>query len=189
MNTDNRGNKPFTIFYYKNIGKVRVSIDKEDNPWFCLSDVCSILGIDEDTDVRSMIDEDGFDLVEVISKGEKQKMIFVDEGNLFKLVGRLRNSESQPFIDWICWELMPKAKKNRYSSSKLMTEMEMIHKISGTIIDMESRLSSIEDGLDEQARINDYVKMDLTLHEDDIDRIESRLSALEDILLGQWFKY
>ena len=39
------GNNPFEIFNYKNLGSVRTKLDEHGNPWFCLSDVCGILGI------------------------------------------------------------------------------------------------------------------------------------------------
>ena len=35
----------FDIFNYKNLGKVRTIIDENQNKWFCLLDVCNILGL------------------------------------------------------------------------------------------------------------------------------------------------
>lgn len=35
----------FDIFSYKNLGKVRTFIDDKQDKWFCLKDVCDILGI------------------------------------------------------------------------------------------------------------------------------------------------
>ena len=43
--TPNGNNNPFEIFNYKNLGSVRTRLDEHGNPWFCLLDVCNILGI------------------------------------------------------------------------------------------------------------------------------------------------
>ena len=39
------GDNKFEIFNYNNLGSVRVQIDNQGNPWFCLNDVCTILGL------------------------------------------------------------------------------------------------------------------------------------------------
>lgn len=35
----------FEIFDYNNLGSVRAYLDKLGNKWFCLKDVCDILGL------------------------------------------------------------------------------------------------------------------------------------------------
>ena len=47
------------LFNYKNLGSVRVQLDKNGNPWFCLSDVCSILGIINNRDLTNRLNPDG----------------------------------------------------------------------------------------------------------------------------------
>ena len=193
MNTNIKGNNPFTIFDYKNLGSVRISIDQSGNPWFCLVDVLSILGIGNVTDVRNRLNPDGFDSIEVgVQTGVRKdgspsiqnvNMIFVDEGNLYEAIGRSRKPEAKVFMNWVYREVLPSIRKNGYYYKKPMTEMEMIHTISGTLINVENRLNSIEDKLETQRRTNYYTKRDLINHEDELDEIDNRLSTLEDILL------
>ena len=38
------GDNKFEIFNYNNLGSVRVLMDNQGNPWFCLLDVCIVLG-------------------------------------------------------------------------------------------------------------------------------------------------
>lgn len=57
----NGNNNPFEIFNYKNLGSVRTKLDEHGNPWFCLSDVCSILGIGTVNNVKSRLFGDGVD--------------------------------------------------------------------------------------------------------------------------------
>lgn len=54
MNTNlpsNGNNNPFEIFNYKNLGSVRVQLDQNGNPWFCLNDICNVLGLSTITKV------------------------------------------------------------------------------------------------------------------------------------------
>lgn len=50
------GHNPFEIFDYKNLGQVRTQVDQYGNPWFCLKDVCDILGIVDAHKVMGRID-------------------------------------------------------------------------------------------------------------------------------------
>lgn len=51
------GSNPFEIFNYKNLGTVRTKLDGQGNPWFCLVDVCSILGIKNNRDLNSRLSD------------------------------------------------------------------------------------------------------------------------------------
>lgn len=53
------GAKPFEIFNYKNLGSVRTYIDDSGEPWFCLIDVCDVLGISNNRDTLSRLNEKG----------------------------------------------------------------------------------------------------------------------------------
>ena len=55
-NVTPNGNNPFEIFNYKNLGSVRTRLDEHGNPWFCLSDVCDILGIGTVNNVKNRLD-------------------------------------------------------------------------------------------------------------------------------------
>ena len=53
----------FEIFNYKNLGSVRTTLDEHGRPWFCLNDICNILEIANDTDVKKRLNQDGVDLI------------------------------------------------------------------------------------------------------------------------------
>lgn len=43
VSTDIGGDNKFQIFSNDKLGSVRVQVDNQGNPWFCLLDVCNIL--------------------------------------------------------------------------------------------------------------------------------------------------
>lgn len=102
------GNNPFEIFNYKNLGSVRTRLDENGNPWFCLVDICSILGIVNATRTQERLFEDGLHTMKVIDNlGREQNATFVNEGNLYKVIMNSRKSEAEDFQKWICFEVIP----------------------------------------------------------------------------------
>lgn len=113
------GRKEFEIFNYKNLGQVRTFLDENKNPWFCLNDICTILEISNITNLKERLREDGLGLTEVIDNlGRLQNMYFVDEGNLYRAIGRSRKPEAVPFMNWIYDEVIPSIRKHGFYVNK-----------------------------------------------------------------------
>ena len=85
------------IFNYKNLGCIRVQLDKYGNPWFCLVDVCNVLGIGNSRDVVNRLFEKGVDSIDTLTPGGVQTLIFIDEPNLYKAIMGSRKREAQEF--------------------------------------------------------------------------------------------
>ena len=105
--TPNGNNNPFEIFNYKNLGSVRTKVDEHGNPWFCLSDVCNILGIANTSQMTSRLFEKGICSTYTLTNGGTQNLTFVDEPNLYKAIMGSRKQEAQDFQNWICYEVIP----------------------------------------------------------------------------------
>ena len=48
----------FELFNNKNLGSVRTALDQDGNIWFVAKDVCDVLGIVNNRDAMSRLDED-----------------------------------------------------------------------------------------------------------------------------------
>ena len=114
MNTNlpsNGNNNPFEIFNYKNLGSVRVQLDQNGNPWFCLNDICDVLKLSNSRMLASRLNQKGVSLSYTLTNGGTQEMTFIDEGNLYMAIGRSRKPEAQGFIDWVFREVVPAIRK------------------------------------------------------------------------------
>ena len=134
------GGNQFDIFNYKNLGQVRVQVDNLGTTWFCLNDIIQILDIKNITDVKNRLNPKGLGLIEVLTNGGPQQMTFVDQGNLYMAIGRSRKPEAQNFMNWVYREVLPSIANKGYYTMPQMTEMQMINKISATMIDYGNRL-------------------------------------------------
>lgn len=166
-------NGRFEIFNYQNLGKVRVQMDNQGNPWFCLNDVLGILQIGNITDVSKRLHRDGFDSIEVIdSLGRPQNMIFVDEGNLYMAIGRSRKPEAQPFMEWIFREVIPMIRKTgMYMTDEMNTFLMNNPNMINQIVKDYNRIKEENDALNAYAREKDG----------QINELWDRLSEYEDI--------
>lgn len=115
--TPNGNNNPFEIFNYKNLGSVRTRLDEHGNPWFCLLDVCNILGIANNRRVMERIDPPYVHTMNVgVQTGIKAdgtpaiqnvNLTFINESNLYRVIMGSRKPEAKLFTDWICNEVIP----------------------------------------------------------------------------------
>ena len=116
---EDMNNKKFEIFNYGILGQVRVYVDPNRNPWFCLNDVCDILGIKEPRRVIRRLYLKGINSTPIFIDGENKNTNFVVEGNLLRFITSSRKPEAKKFTDWICNTVLPDLhKKARHVKSE-----------------------------------------------------------------------
>lgn len=99
------------IFNFKGQEVRTVTINNE--PYFSNSDVCRILEINNPSQALKRLKADGVISNEVIdSLGRKQKMKFVSESNLYKLIFQSKKQEAEAFTDWVTSEVLPHIRKH-----------------------------------------------------------------------------
>lgn len=157
--TINQGNQ-FEIFNYQNLGQVRIQVDQYGNPWFCLVDVCKILNL-QPNKVLERLNPYGRNLIPVIDNmGRTQQATFVDQGNLFMTIGRSRKPEAQNFMNWVYRDVLPSIANKGYYNMPQMTEMQMIHSISGELIEQKKILDEYGNTINQHTQqINEHTRM------------------------------
>ena len=100
----------FEIFSKENLGSIRTALI-EGEPWFCLKDACDILGIKNNRDAQSRLNQKGVAITDTLTKGGKQKILYINESNLYKLIFNSRKPEAKKFEDWITSEVIPSIRK------------------------------------------------------------------------------
>lgn len=98
-----------TIFNFKQ-NTVRITII-DNAPFFCGADVCTAIGIKNHRNVLARL-KDGVHRVDTIDNlGRKQPISYINEKNLYKIVIQSRKPEAEPFVDWVCGEVLPSIRK------------------------------------------------------------------------------
>lgn len=97
------------VFDFNN-SKVR-TFEKNSEVWFCLKDVCIILEIKNHKDVISRLNTKGVDSTDTLTKGGMQKMNFINESNLYKVIFQSRKPQAEQFTEWVTGEVLPAIRK------------------------------------------------------------------------------
>lgn len=99
------------IFNSSEFGQIRtVTIDNE--PMFCLSDVCKALDISNVGNVKQRLSEKGIHTADTLTNGGVQKMTFINEPNLYKTIFQSRKESAERFTDWVTSEVLPSIRKS-----------------------------------------------------------------------------
>ena len=76
------------IFNNEEFGEIR-TITKDNEPMFCLADVCKALEISNVGNVKQRLSEKGIHTADTPTKGGLQKMIFIDNSIILKNIKML----------------------------------------------------------------------------------------------------
>jgi prophage antirepressor-like protein len=87
---------------------VRVQV-LDSAPWFCLSDVADVLGIQNARQLE--LNEKGVCKTYTPTLGGQQSLIFINEPNLYRVIFRSNKAEARRFQDWIFEEVIPTIRK------------------------------------------------------------------------------
>lgn len=96
--------------FYFNHSSVRVQIINNE-PWFCLKDICDILMVSVASPSRFQMDMKGVTKNVIPTVGGKQQLTFVNEPNLYRVIFRSNKPEAKLFQDWVFNEVLPTIRK------------------------------------------------------------------------------
>ncbi|NDJ28074.1 hypothetical protein DMB95_09215 [Campylobacter sp. MIT 12-8780] len=119
--------KEIQIFKNENLGAIRIKGDLE-NPLFCLSDICKILGLAYPNKIANMIKKE-FEWEELNSASFDtgygvKKFTMITEPQLYFVLMRSDKPKAKPFRRWISDEVLPKIRKQGvYSPNDYINEL------------------------------------------------------------------
>lgn len=93
--------------------EVRVYSDALGEPWFCAADVCSALGYANTSKaISDNCREKGVTSSYTLTSKGRQALIFINEGNLYRLIIKSRKEEALRFESWVCDDVLPAIRKH-----------------------------------------------------------------------------
>jgi prophage antirepressor-like protein len=133
------------IFNNSEFGEIRtVTIDNE--PMFCLADVCKALEITNVGNVRQRLSEKGIHTADTPTNGGIQKMVFISESNLYKTIFQSRKESAERFTDWVTSEVLPTIRKTG-SYSVPQTTAGQIQLLAKGHMELEQKIDDVNKDL------------------------------------------
>ena len=99
-----------THFDFKS-NTVRIVNDSNGEPWFCLTDVYKSLNISRTSRLFRELDTKGVADYHTPTHGGIQKLKFINEPNLYRIIFRSNKSEALNFQNWVFADVLPSLRK------------------------------------------------------------------------------
>lgn len=141
------------IFKNENLGEVRV-IFIDNEPLFCLSDICKALNLTNPTMVlnaiKSEFDDDLSLTYPIIDNlGRKQNATFVTEPQLYFVLMRSDKPTAKEFRKWVNTEVLPSIRKTGSYSQKPLSQIEILQSSIAILAEQEKKISLLENKTDD----------------------------------------
>lgn len=135
------------VFNYESNEVRTVMIDGE--PWFCLVDVCRVLGLSSPHKVAERLDPDELTGIKVRSGGQTREMIFINESGLYNVILRSDKPDAKPFRKWVTSEVLPTVRKHgAYMTpdtiEKVLTDPDTIIRLATTLKEEKEKRRALE---------------------------------------------
>jgi len=97
---------------------IRVVFDGNNEPLFCITDVCRILSVDRTSRLLRDLDAKGMADCHIPTNGGTQKVKFINEPNLYRIIFRSNKPEAINFQNWVFAEVLPTIRKTGSYSAR-----------------------------------------------------------------------
>lgn len=131
------------IFSNSEFGEIR-TITKDDEPMFCLADVCKALELTQPSKVKERLNPKGVNSIPTLTKGGEQKLLYINESNLYKTIFQSRKESAERFTEWVTSEVLPSIRKTG-SYRKPLTTSEQIRLLAQGNTELTERVDKVED--------------------------------------------
>ena len=163
------------IFNNEEFGEVRTAVIN-DEPMFCLADICKALELTQPSKVKERLNEKGVRSIPTLTKGGEQKLLYINESNLYKTIFQSRKESAERFREWVTSEVLPSIRKTgSYGMPK--TTGGQIQLLAQGYTELEQKVNDIKDDVSE-------LKENVPLYSCDIDEIQQHVKRRVVNILG-----
>lgn len=152
------------IFNNEEFGEVRTAV-VNDEPMFCLADVCKALEMSNPTMVAQRLDDDERTKLDLGRQGETN---FITESGLYAVILRSDKPNAKKFRKWVTSEVLPTIRKTG-SYNKPMSTAEKIKLLAQGNEELNERVEKVEDKLDS-------LENDMPLYGCEIEELKNHIS-------------
>lgn len=161
------------IFNNEEFGEVRTAV-VNDEPMFCLIDICKALEIKNATDVAKRLDEDELTRLNLGSRAGETN--FITESGLYAVILRSDKPNAKKFRKWVTAEVLPSIRKTgSYGMPK--TTGGQIQLLARGYTELEQKVNDIKDDVSE-------LKENVPFYSCDIDEIQQHVKRRVVNILG-----
>ena len=152
------------IFNSEEFGEIRTAL-VNDEPMFCLIDICKALEMSNPTMVAQRLDDDERTKLDLGRQGETN---FITESGLYAVILRSDKPNAKKFRKWVTSEVLPTIRKTG-GYNKPMSTAEKIKLLAQGNEELNERVEKVEDKLDS-------LENDMPLYGCEIEELKNHIS-------------
>lgn len=161
------------IFNNSEFGEIR-TITKDNEPMFCLIDICKALEIKNATDVAKRLDEDELTRLNLGSRAGETN--FITESGLYAVILRSDKPNAKKFRKWVTSEVLPSIRKTGSYNIPKSTSGQ-IQLLAQGYTELEEAVNSIKEDVTE-------LKDNVPLYGCEIDEVQKHVRRKGIDVLG-----
>ena len=161
------------IFNNEEFGEVRTAV-VNDEPMFCLIDICKALEIKNATDVAKRLDEDELTRLNLGSRAGETN--FITESGLYAVILRSDKPNAKKFRKWVTAEVLPSIRKTGSYNVPKSTSGQ-IQLLAQGYTELEQTVNSIKNDVTE-------LKDNVPLYGCEIDEVQKHVRRIGVKVLG-----
>lgn len=137
------------VFNNEEFGEIRTAVVNNE-PMFCLSDICKSLGLSQPSKVKERLNEKGVRTIPTLTSGGEQNLLYINEPNLYKAIFQSRKESAEHFTEWVTSEVLPSIRKNGgyIAGQETLSDEELLSKalmVAQHKIDEKNQLIAMQD--------------------------------------------
>lgn len=118
--------------------------------------------------VKERLNEKGVRSIPTLTNGGEQKLLYINESNLYKTIFQSRKESAERFTEWVTSEVLPTIRKTG-SYNKPMSTAEKIKLLAQGNEELNERVEKVEDKLDS-------LENDMPLYGCEIEELKNHIS-------------
>ena len=159
-----------TIFKNSEFGEIRTIIDDKNDVWFCLKDVCDVLGLSNPSQVLEKLDVEERAKFNIGRQGEAN---FTNESGLYTVILRSDKPNAKPFRKWVTSDILPSIRK---------TGMYLTDNVFDLMMREPERLGEMLIEYGRTRKENEQLKLDNKIKEQQITELQPKAEYTDVIL-------
>lgn len=164
------------IFNSSEFGVIRTVVENGE-PMFCLADVCRALELTQPSKVKERLIEKGVNTIPTLTKGGTQKLLYINEANLYKTIFQSRKESAERFTDWVTGEVLPALRKTGGYQMKPLSVPEQIQLLAQGNVELEKKVDAVSERMD-------TLEQDMPLYGCEIDEVRGHVNRKGVDVLG-----
>ena len=137
------------LFNNEQFGQIRVATNENNEPLFCLADVCNVIGIANPRNVRSRLDDGDVHQMDTPTTSGIQQITFVTESGMYEVVIRSDSEKAKPFRKWVTSEVLPTIRKHGVYATpdtieKMISDPDTAIKLLGKVKEEREKRLALE---------------------------------------------